>query len=94
VQLTLGLTSSCGWCHSTQVSLETVERLAAHYNLRTVRREFRQCLYTTNNRSMLQVCGRGHRVTLRRVQSESLLTNHRRGRAEYVHVRFLDHDQG
>jgi hypothetical protein len=43
---------------SIEVSLETVERLAAHYHLRTVRREFRQCLYTTNNRSMLQVCVR------------------------------------
>lgn len=41
---------------SIELSLETVERLAAHYHLRTVRREFRHCLYTTNNRSMLQVC--------------------------------------
>ena len=68
---------------SIELSLETVERLAAHYHLRTVRREFRQCKYTTNNRSMLQVC---FCVCVCEGESESRTTKKRRsgggGRAE------------
>ena len=34
------------------MSLETVERLAAHYKLRLIRKEFHDCLYTSSCKSM------------------------------------------